>query len=497
MKHLLLVLTGTTFYLSLSGFQCASSQMNTAQLAIKNGEFDRAGAALEEEVALRPDNAKAWYMLGVVRSEQKQHRSMKDAFIKALEHAASETGEITESETLDIRLRINNSWGDLWGSARQLIYTSEDYDKAIAILDDAEYVMPGMPIILDMKADAYLGKKDREEANSNYIDYVELVRSDIEKGVNKGLYLGMGREQVLSTLGTPDAPFDPDRFFYADQYKTSGLSVYYISGESADKPSEVKGWKYYDYSQPEVFPYVDYWFSGYPLFNVALNDYVAGNYDDALELLLLTEKVAPTLEEVSSLMSKIYLATNRMEEAKALLLRKIGEKPRNTKNRITYAILLHNEDNYSEAISVLDGALEYERDESSEEYQDIIFNLGAFSKNWGVQLEREVANRSSVTDKQRDEYEAKYRDALKYFSRLRSVRGNTEEYELLTEIGNLHALLGDAEGLRNTIKKFEKLQSNQTIAGEAKFWAVLGDFYSYIGNEKKAKEAETKAEGLR
>ena len=493
MKHVLLVLAGATLYLSLSGFQCASSQMNTAQLAINDKDYDKAVAVLTEEVALRPDNAKAWYLLGVARYEQQEYKPMKDAFAKALTHAGSETGKITGQEILDIQAKTYNAWGSLWRSSRQLIYTSEEYDKALTTLDAAEYVMPGMPVVRDMKANAYLGKKDREEANSYYEDYVKLVKEDVEKGVKKGLYIGMERKKVLSKLGSPDVPFDPSRYRYADQYNTSGLTIYYSDGESAEKPLKVKGWKYYNYSKSGVFPYVDYWLSGYPFFNIALKDYSQKNYDDALEILQLTEKFDPGLEEVSSLMSNVYLATNRMEEAKALLVRKIREEPENTKNRITYSVLLHDDENYSEAIKVLNEALKYENDKSSQEYQDVVFNLGAYSKNWGVQLESEAAKSSNVTEKQRQEYEEKYRDALKYFT---SIQDNPGEFRVLTEIGKLHAYLGNEDGLRSAIKEFEKLQDNAEIVEQAQYWRVLSDFYSYVGEQKKSKNAEDKAESL-
>ena len=487
MNRILLLLAGATLYLSLSGFQCASSQMNTAELALKSNNYAKAATALEEEVSLRPDNGRAWYLLGVARYETGAFRTMKDAFIKAKEHAASQTGKVEPREMLDMEFKMFNSWAQLYDSATIVGYKDADYAKGLALLDDAEYILPKMPAVVEVKSNLLLRQKNRDQANKLYGEYVRLVRGDIEKGVKDGLSLGMTRNSVQVALGKPTLAYNPDRFQFTDQYP-SGLSVYYTAAKSKEDDAKVQGWKYYGTGDA---PYLNYWLSSDPLFNAALDDYANKRYDEALELLRLIEQFDPALEEVGSLIGQIYIATNRTDEAKALLVRKIQEDPNNPKLRITYSVLLHDAKEYGEAVKVLQEALKLDLDKSEKDYQDILYNLGAFYKNWAVKLENEATGSSA----QREEYEAKYRESLNYFTQLRSVQGEVE-YELLAEMGNLHALLGNKQGLKDVVKEFEGLKGNEAMKNDAGFWRVLSDLYSYLGEADKSAEAKAKAASL-
>ena len=491
MNKILLLLAGATLYLTLSGFQCASSQMNSAELAIKNRNYDKAATALEEEVSMRPDNGRAWYLLGVARYELGEYRGMKDAFVKAIQNQASETGKLEQLDQVDIQFKLFNAWAYLYDSATVSVYKNEAYDVGTAQLDRAEYILAGMPAVIEVKSNIALRKENRTEANKLYHDYVTLVSADIKKGVEAGLALGMSQSEVLSALGKPVSPYNPKNFQYADIYP-SGLAVYYAQKDEKSEPI-VQGWKYYGGSSPTL--YLNYWLSSNPIFNAALDDYGTEKYDDALELLRMVEQLDPSLEEVGSLIGQIYLKTGRTDEAKAMLVRKIQEEPDNPKLRITYGVLLHDVKEYNEAVEVLKEALKLDLDKSGKDYQDILYNLGAFYKNWGVRLENDASDKGPASDADRAAYEAKYREAQKYFSQLRTVRGG-DEYELLGEIGNLQALLEDAAGLKETVKEFERLKSNDLMKNDGEFWDILSNLYLYVGESEKAAEAKAKAASL-
>ena len=491
MKHILLVLAGATLYLSLSGFQCASSQMNTAELALRNKDYAKASVALEEEVALRPDNGKAWYMLGAARYELGEVRGMKDAFTEAREHADSETGKLKPMELMDIDLKTYNAWAQLYDSAFNAVYKGEAYSQGLALLERAEYVQAGVPAVIEMRSNVLLRQDKRPEANRLYHEYVDLVREDIRRGVDAGLSLDMQRKDVVSLLGNPSVPYNPRGYRYADVFP-SGLAVYYAAKKDKVEP-EVQGWKYY--SDPAQPPFLNYWVSSDPLYNAAINDYANAKFDEALELLQLVERFDPTLEEVGSLIGQIYINSGRTDEAKALLIEKIEAEPDNPKLRITYGVLLHDLKEYEQAVDVLTEALKINMDKSGKDYQDILYNLGAFYKNWGVQLETSAADNGPATGTARAAYEEKYREALNYFSQLRTVRGG-EEYELLGEIGTLHALLGNEKGLKEVVREFETLKNNDVMKNDGAFWRTLSALYQYVGESEKSADAKARAASL-
>lgn len=70
--------------LTLTGFQCSSSELTTAKLALNQNNVPKADTALTREVEKNPQDGEAWYLLGRVKLMQGDYGKMAEAFSKSL-----------------------------------------------------------------------------------------------------------------------------------------------------------------------------------------------------------------------------------------------------------------------------------------------------------------------------------------------------------------------------------------------------------------------------
>jgi tetratricopeptide (TPR) repeat protein len=71
-------------FLSVTAFQCGSTEMTTAKLAMKNKQYDKAEESLVKATQKDPQDEEAWFLLGQVRLELKKYAEMNEAYEKTL-----------------------------------------------------------------------------------------------------------------------------------------------------------------------------------------------------------------------------------------------------------------------------------------------------------------------------------------------------------------------------------------------------------------------------
>ena len=93
--------------ISFTGFQCGSAESTSAKLYMKNGEFQKAEAALMKDLEKNPENAESWYTLARVRYEQKNYQGMLEPYDRCLKSPAGKDFEKTISD------EKKSIWGNL------------------------------------------------------------------------------------------------------------------------------------------------------------------------------------------------------------------------------------------------------------------------------------------------------------------------------------------------------------------------------------------------
>ena len=186
--HVVPLILAATFYLSLSGFQCASSMMNTADLAVNSGDWAKAKQATEEELALRPTNGKAWFLLGQSEYNLGNLAGMSKAFDKAEEHKASEAGPVSNREMGMMSRMTADAWNQIVIRSRDAS-RKKQYAVALAGLDTADMVQAGNPIAIRDRGLLLAASGKADEAAATDIEYIAATKGVIEAGVKEGLEL--------------------------------------------------------------------------------------------------------------------------------------------------------------------------------------------------------------------------------------------------------------------------------------------------------------------
>lgn len=164
MKQLtpLVALVLAVVYVSVTGFQCGSAEITTAKLAMQQRDWKKAEESLMKEVAKNDKNEEAWYMLGQVRSELKDHIGMDEAFTKALAAGNSHKTEID-------RYRLA-AWASNYNEGIAAYNEGRDdpakYDKAVSLFKTAIAMAPDSASTYYVAGLASYAKKDNNQAIS-------------------------------------------------------------------------------------------------------------------------------------------------------------------------------------------------------------------------------------------------------------------------------------------------------------------------------------------
>lgn len=499
MKRSLFLLLGATLYLTLSGFQCASTQMSTAKVALQGKDYKKAESSLKEELAVRPNNGEAWYLLGVeVYGPQERYAEMGDALNKALN---STEPALDSVQMKNVYIYMLQPWLDAYNAANQASQEKK-FTKALEHIDLAISMRPEFAQNYSQKGVILLNSGATDQAMNAYREYVRVAGPDITRGAAKGLVLGMTQKELRAKLGEPTGKSIANSNGDFALIYPENLYVYMGMPKSGSE-TVVMGWKYFGSEKlPADFKSFSRPLSGYPYYRLGVEAYGQGaknaaKYTEALELLRVVEQFDPSQADVESLIAQIYIDAGREAEARTMLDKRLKEDPKNPKVYINYSLLLYNAKDYTGATNMLQKVLDLGLEQSNASYQTALFNLGVYYKNWGKELQdsiKTVSNRPSA--EQEAVYAAKLRESLKYFERLRSVQTNKGDYGLLAELGNLYYVLAQDDKLLGVIKDFEAIQNSQDMESDGQYWRELSKLYTAAGDDTKAISAGAKAKAL-
>lgn len=499
MRNIVVVLAAATLYLALSGFDCASTEMTTAKVALQRKDLQKAEESLKKELAARPQNGEAWMLLGEVYEQQKRYPEMGDAYAKAM--TATQPALKAEDRT-NLFAKRYNLWLENFNSALALRETGtssgnpENFREALQKIDAAMLVRPGYPDNYYVRAALYRDLKDDAATNKAYMDYAEAARADVEAGMKEGLALGMTAAQVESALGKPTKNTVGKEGGY---FLYSGKELYvYFSPESDEGPSMVEGWHYFAGDPtPDNIRVAQYTLRGAPYYALGIDAYFEGErnparYNDALKYLQMVEKF-DRQQNVGQVIADIYAKTNRTGEAKKSFEDNIRQNPNDPALYINYGTLLVNLKDYPAAIENFKKVLPLTT-AKEERHLTALFNLGAVYKNWGANLQDSIRNVTRNESKaQMEVYMAKLRESRKYFEDYRKQAGD-DDFMVLSELANLYIVLDEQQKLTETVRMLESMEARN--AQNYDYWRAMEGIYAVLGDTRKGDAAAAKAKSL-
>ncbi len=496
MQRYLFILLAASMFLSLTAFECASTEMTTAKVALQSRDYAKATDALQKEVAARPQNGEAWNLLGRIYYDQKNYVPMAEA----LRHAMSATQPaISPADHENAAIMIYSGWNAKYNAAYRA-YNAKNYDLAIAQLDTAEMLRPGYPENTYFRATTLAAMQRDADAKQAYKAYIEAIDPIVQRGVKAGLTLGAAPPAVERSLGAPTSREMSDTtggFFY---YQPQNLYVYFAPNDNGALQTE--GWQYFaaNDSTPADIREVPLTLRSAPYVTLGLGAFERGrssndraSYDQALEYLQKVQQFDPT-SDVGQVISNIYIATNRTEEASNLLEKQIAANPKQPQLYIQYGNLLFNMNQYRRAAEQFSRVLDLGLPSDDESRDVALFNLGAVYKNWGAHLQDSLRSAvgSRPSEAQRTVYLDPLRKSAEYFDQVHAA--HPDDIKVLMELGNLYDVLGNTQKLKQTITQLEGLQSAH--AEDASYWRGLSMLYDKVGDTSKAAVADQKATAL-
>lgn len=109
MKKIQIVVLLITFIsLTLTAYQCASTEITSARLYIQQKNLDKAEEVLKKEVEKNPLSEEGWFLTGYVKHEKKDYKGMMDAFEKTL--------KIGNKYEADVKSFLKSSWAENFNS---------------------------------------------------------------------------------------------------------------------------------------------------------------------------------------------------------------------------------------------------------------------------------------------------------------------------------------------------------------------------------------------
>ncbi len=509
MKHIRIVLAAMGLFLALTGFDCASSEMTTAKLAMKQKDLAKAEESLRKEVAARPNNGEAWFYLGEIYYEQGRFAEMAQAYTKA---EAGTQPAISTQEKSRIVSRVVDGWVRKFNASRDLneqaIEQNNDaalFRRALAELDTADMLRPGYPDHLFLRANIYTSMQDQANTDRAYRDYIRLIGPDVEQGLEMGLQLGMTADQLQSKVGKAEKIQVTDSTGGFAYYPAKNLYVYFAPAQSGAR-STVDGWKFYTADDPIptnvreqlgiTLRSTAHYLLGYDAYSAGQTD--PKKFDEAIELLRMVEQFDPRREDVGTVVADIYVRTNRIDEAMTRLDREIARDPKNPYPYLSSGRILSEQKAYQRAIDRFKKVLDLGLQDYEKPVQNALFNIAAVYNNWGGVLKDSIDNVSNrkPTDAQREAYSAPLREAVVYFERLRAIGSRRTDFSILSELAKIYSVLGQNDKMKRTIAEIEAVEQIDDNAKKASYWRVLSQLYSITGNIEKANMADKKATDL-
>jgi len=164
-------------YVSTTAFQCGSTEMTSAKLAISQKQFDKAEANLLKELAKNDKNEEAWFILGQVRYDMKKYNEMNEAFTNALQIGDTHKTDIKQYRLAVWSLMVNDGIG-FYNRGRD---TAAFYKSAIEKFNTAIAVRPDTALTYGLRAKSYFyGLQDQKTALADFEKALELDPTDKE-----------------------------------------------------------------------------------------------------------------------------------------------------------------------------------------------------------------------------------------------------------------------------------------------------------------------------
>ncbi|MCO6466626.1 MAG: hypothetical protein J5I53_08425 [Bradyrhizobiaceae bacterium] len=483
--------------LTFSGFQCASSNLTAARKAIQNQDYASAKQTLEQALAANPNDCEALILLGDVARLQDDADGLLAAYTRALACPG-----ITDKQRADISIRLYNAWAAEYNAG---ITGYNDYvqskdrvrlEAAITHLENAARIKPSYTEPLSLLGGSYEAHGDTAKAQATYERWWMIEKPGFDIMMDKGVTLGMSRDQAHAILGKP-AESQQDSIqggglIYKDKIDVGGRNMYLFSSDEKSGAPMVEGWTY---NPPSSVSQAENWRARVtslgPVKALAFIAYHAGNKERALEMANVVGKISPTDKELVPLRTQVLQDLGRTDAALKEIEIQLNRDPSNVNYRLQYATLLSGAGRNNEAIEQYNLVLKAEPSNDA-----ALYNLAAAFKNIAGNKQRAELEKMDKDKRYQPDmsYMADLAKSAEFFEKLRSTPKYKTDIIVLEQLANVYEVTKEKAKVKALILELEGLEAlnekNKT------YYEIMEGLYSRNNMIEKMKVAAAKAAKL-
>jgi tetratricopeptide (TPR) repeat protein len=480
------------------GFQCASPEMTTAKLAIRNKDYTKAESNLEVEISKNSKNSEAWVLLAQVKGE--------------LGKLAEEANILKQTEkTIEDKNGLNQIYGmerKLWIDSYQ--QSVDEYNKYLSSnnkkeIDSAFYLMnvslllrPELAELTRMKGVYYLTLKDTTNIIKYFNDYIKLISNEVALAKEKHLFLGMSRDEAINILGKPieskgirysatvDSTID-------DFFKIDGKEVILNSQEKSKGFFSIEGWRVNppaNWSESDKTDLNTIEIS--PLAELAQIYFLEKDYKASINNVLLLLVLDPSNVDANTFLINVYEAQGGTEEAIKQCTELVKSNPENKFYRLQYGQLLFRNQKYQDAIDQFEKA-----EKIDSKFAPALRNLAAAYKNKAVMMQREqqdMADKDPKYKKKPDVYIPLLEKSANYFQKCLNSKEYEKDYYVLSELANIYFVLEKKPETLKALEGLEKLEPEIPMDERYNYYLSLLKIYSDLKMTDKMNRVKEEVE---
>lgn len=522
-KKVVFLLFFGVFVLLVQSFQCASPEMTTAKVALKNRDLQKAETFLEKELQNNPNNAKAYLLLaetkmqmgnliGAARVIKQSDQYVKDAIIKV--QAEMIKGNIW-------RLCYNNGidyFNRYFSKKNSLLL-----DTAIMVFEAGLYVRPNINDFYPLIGQAYEVKGDTQNAIKYYELYSKQIQPELRLASEKGLYLKQELSSALEKLGKPNyskaIKISPQSDSIMIDYFTLGNDELYLFSSNREgkfltigwKVNPPKDWLTDEKEQPTEL-------NSTPFAALAQLYYNQKLYDKAIENVKKILILEPENSDVNAFLVLLYDLQGKRDEAVSFIESLVQRNPDNKLYRAQYGDILMQLNQYDKAIEQYEMALKIDPS-----YDVAIRNCAAGYKNKVALIIKQESDRldslkkieaetpktkkggkepTGATTSQQQINPTKFMSyvekSITYYEKAKEFPRFSNDYTLYEDLSQLYYVAGKTEELKKIVAELESIE--QIIKKEDKeqyYYALLKIYDTLLKNSDKVQEIQEKIKNLK
>lgn len=475
--------------IALQGFQCASREMTTAKVAIKNGEIDKAIENLQKELDKNPKNGEAYILLAELNIGAGKLQQAIDYMDKAEPLVAKDVK--LKDKPKQFKFEIFKSLlqqGEMAFNQYNKTKNQKDLESAVQIYSGITIVRPDFYEAYRMIGIAYEMNDKPEEAMKAYETYIKKLQPSIDIANKKKFFIGadrsvlsdMGKSQIIRTGKTNNTDSTVlEKYIVQNKdlfvYSSTENGKFIIRSWSFDPPKNILE------GEREIVP------SSFtqPISALASLYYnVKKDKQKSLDYFKIVTSVSPLDDNANSAIVTLYQELGKPEDAISAINENVKKNPSNPIFLAQLGDVYMTNKQYDNAIAQYEKAINI-----NPNFDAALRNISACYGNKAAMIQVEQNEQIGAGKMKAPDTTAFYpilKKAAEYFERTIETSTFAKDHDVIADLCGIYLALGknSKDKFNETLIKLEALEKYMPQDKKERYYLRLLKIYGQTNNPK-------------